>query len=84
MFTRIFEDLVNQALNSSEYVGLESSVLSHILAAEGVDTRDKIVTLIDLVAAGIETVTSILNDEIIYYSEIIPFNFRLEMRSYFF
>lgn len=56
MVFSIFADLVNRALDSPEELNSDSSVLSHILAAEGVDTRDKIVTLIDLVAAGIETV----------------------------
>lgn len=47
---------MNRALDSPEDLNTESSVLNHILSAEGVDTRDKIVTLIDLVSAGIETV----------------------------
>lgn len=51
----IFADLVNQALES-QIVDTNSSVLNHILAADGVDKRDKIVALIDLVAGGIETV----------------------------
>ncbi|KAK4003050.1 ecdysone 20-monooxygenase isoform X2 [Daphnia magna] len=51
----VFSDLVKEALNSDEATGTQSPVLNQILTAEGVDTRDKIVSLIDLVAAGIET-----------------------------
>lgn len=58
----IFADLVNRALDSPEDFNTQSSVLSDILAAEGVDTRDKIVTLIDLVSAGIETVLYTFSD----------------------
>ena len=54
----IFADLVNEALDSDDADTQSSSILNHILAAEGVDKRDKIVALIDLVAGGIETVTS--------------------------
>ncbi len=56
LFVSVFADFVDQALNSLEDTDSNSSVLNQILAAQDVDIRDKIVTLIDLVAAGIETV----------------------------
>ena len=40
----------------------ENSYLDQILAMDDVDDRDKLVTLIDLVAAGIETVHFYLSD----------------------
>lgn len=49
--------MVHNALDSFELVETENtSVFERIVSAKDVDTRDKIVTLIDLVAAGIETV----------------------------
>ncbi|XP_057364425.1 ecdysone 20-monooxygenase-like [Daphnia carinata] len=51
----VFSDLVKEALINDETTDTQSPVLNQILTAEGVDTRDKIVSLIDLVAAGIET-----------------------------
>ena len=49
--------MVHNALDSFEPVETEkTSVFERIVFAKDVDTRDKIVTLIDLVAAGIETV----------------------------
>lgn len=58
-FVSVFADFVDQALNSPDDTDSNSSVLNQILAAQDVDIRDKIVTLIDLVAAGIETVYTI-------------------------
>lgn len=55
-FESVFTDLVNEALSDDENTEIQSPVLNQILTAEGVDIRDKIVALIDLVAAGIETV----------------------------
>jgi hypothetical protein len=55
-FESVFTDLVNEALRDDENTEIQSPVLNQILTAEGVDIRDKIVALIDLVAAGIETV----------------------------
>ena len=52
----VFADLVTEALDSPENVDNRSSILNEILAAKDVDVRDKIVVLIDLVQAGIETV----------------------------
>ena len=54
VFDSVFTDLVNEALLIDDYS--EAPVLNQILTAEDVDIRDKIVTIIDLVAAGIETV----------------------------
>ncbi len=55
-FPSVFTDLVNEALINDENTKIQSPVLNQILTAEGVDIRDKIVAIIDLVAAGIETV----------------------------
>ena len=56
----IFSEMVHNALDSFELVETENtSVFERIVSAKDVDTRDKIVTLIDLVAAGIETVIKI-------------------------
>lgn len=49
--------MVQNSLDSFEPLETENaSVYQRIVAAKDVDKRDKIVTLIDLVAAGIETV----------------------------
>ena len=56
LFSSVFTDLVNEALINDENTKIQSPVLNQILTAEGVDIRDKIVAIIDLVAAGIETV----------------------------
>ena len=56
LFSSVFTDLVNEALINDENTKVQSPVLNQILTAEGVDIRDKIVAIIDLVAAGIETV----------------------------
>lgn len=50
----MFSELVNEQLNGMERT--ETSVLNDMLNTEDVDLRDKIVTLIDLVSGGIETV----------------------------
>ena len=52
----VFADFVHQAMDSAEDFDAKTSVFNQILAAKDVDIRDKIVTIIDLIAAGIETV----------------------------
>ena len=57
---RVFSELVKNAIGDMPTAVENSLFLSHILDAEEVDELDKIVTLIHLVAAGIETVTFII------------------------
>lgn len=51
-----FADFVQQRLDDP-CAGDDTSVLDHILDAEGVDVRDKITMIIDLVSAGVDTVS---------------------------
>jgi len=52
----VFADFVSKAKQPDIKTGMnENSYLDQILAMDDVDDRDKLVTLIDLVAAGIET-----------------------------
>lgn len=55
---RVFSELVHEELlnNTIGIERTEPSVLDDILNTADVDIRDKIVTLIDLVSGGIETV----------------------------
>lgn len=57
MFHRVFADFVTKAKQLGCKTGMnENCYLDQILEVDDVDERDKLVTLIDLVAAGIETV----------------------------
>jgi hypothetical protein len=57
-FASVFAGYVQDALKeTTDYDReLDSSILKSIVAAEGVDIRDKIATLIDVVSGGIDSV----------------------------
>ena len=59
-FVSVFAGYVHDALNeTTDYDGErggDTCILKSIVAAEGVDIRDKIATLIDVVSGGIDSV----------------------------